>query len=560
MDDVLLEIDRRVGVINDHRVDENDEVARALHAAAASGDIPALAAVLAARGPGDVGVDVDGTHLAHTGGGNTDLETALNAAVRGGHVDAACLLLALGASPDADVGLEARFQPVLHTALSARPLSVDLVRLLLGSGADPNRRAFRNLWGDGVTGHDRCSHEALFRRGHAAFDQAYLDALDLLIAYGYDIHALPDRHSPRGRGQRYLAVFMAELGAKFLKEAIDRGAAVPEKELAVVATERKDTELIKYLVLDLGLRDANIDMLARLSTWRDIAKPGDAGGRWWLGRCLPSIDLLLETLPEHRRQEMPTVLCAVVQDNNIDCARFWLDRGVDVNGSGVRGMTPLMEAAFVKADQDVFELLLERGADVNARAVDGRLVGNDWNGGDVSGYNALHFALGVDYALEPTCLKLLLSAGVDVDARSDQGDTPLLVAAREIAANRVYIWHKHTIASLRAFLDVAKDINAVDRHGNTALHLLACTTEEPNRNYLEGVVTALVQRGIDTEAKDGVGKTAGDLFLQQLDVSLESWIEKSQEDSQLEKSQDETMEDRPLEKPQSEPLEDVLWF
>ncbi|KAL8413552.1 hypothetical protein RB594_004986 [Gaeumannomyces avenae] len=566
MDDAYLEMARRVGVINDHRVDEYDEAARALHAAAAAGDVPALAAVLAARGGGPGGdVDIDGTRLAHTGGGATDLETALNAASRGGRVDAACLLLALGASADADVGLEARVQPLLHTALAARPLSVDLVRLLLASGADPNRRAFRNPWGHRGTVRDACSHEALLRPGHAPSDgRAYLDALDLLIAYGYDIHALPDVCDPEDPRPRYLSVFMAQLGIVELKEAIDRGAALPEKELAKVATDSRNTELIKYLVLDLGLRDANIDMLARMSTWRDNAKPGDGGGggggRWWLGRCLPSIELLLETLPEHRRREMPTVLCAAVEDNNAACARFWLDRGVDVNGVGARGMTPLMEAALVRADQDVFELLLGRGADVKARTLSVHFDNIDRYGGDLGGYNALHIALGVGHILQPARLKLLLSAGTDPDARSDQGDTPLLVAAREIAAERVYIFHPYTISNLRAFLDVAKDINAVDRHGNTALHLLAHSAKEKvNWNYLERFVTTLVQRGIDTEVKNDNGDTAGDLFLQRLDVSLESWVEKSREDGQFEQSQDETIEKRPLEDFQCEPLEDVLW-
>ncbi|KAL8351080.1 hypothetical protein RB601_000785 [Gaeumannomyces tritici] len=563
MDDVYLEMIRREGVVDGHLVDQYDEGARALHAAAAAGDASALAAVLAARGGPGGDVDIDGTRLTLTSEGAYDLGTALNTAARDGRVDAACLLLALGASADTDVSLEARVQPLLHTALAARPLSVDLVWLLLASGADPNKRALRNLWDHRGTIRDTCSHEVLLRPGRVpSDDRAYLDALDLLIAYGYDIHALPDVCGPEDPRPRYLSVFMAQLGVVELKEAIDRGAALPEKELAQAAADSRNTELIKYLVLDLGLRDANIDMLARMSTWRNIAKPrdggggGGGGGGWWLGRCLPSIELFLETLPEHRRREMPTVLCAAVEDNNAACARFWLDRGVDVNGVGARGMTPLMEAALVRADQDVFELLLERGADVKARALSVHFNNIDRYGGNLGGYNALHIALGVGHILQPARLKLLLSAGADPDARSDQGDTPLLVAAREIAAERVNIFHSYTISSLRAFLDVAKDINAVDRHGNTALHLLAHSAEEKlNWSYLERFVMTLVQRGIDTEVENDDGDTAGDLFLQRLDVSLESWVEKSREDGQLEQSQDETIEKRPLEDFQCEPLE-----
>lgn len=122
-------------------------------------------------------------------------ETALNAAIRAGHVDVDSLLLALGASPNADVGANHHAQPVLHTHLRARHLRIDMVRLLLESGADPNGRAFwadgpmLEAGDDGCFRTDSCSHEALFELlfRPTPFGRVYFDVLDLLIAYGFDI-------------------------------------------------------------------------------------------------------------------------------------------------------------------------------------------------------------------------------------------------------------------------------------------------------------------------------------------------------------------------------------
>ncbi|KLU83167.1 hypothetical protein MAPG_02232 [Magnaporthiopsis poae ATCC 64411] len=543
MDDAILQARHRLGVIHDHLVDRRDEAAKAFYAAAASGDIDTLKAVLV-RNPG---IDIEGICDGYGARDGLGYETALNAAVRAGHVDVVSLLLNLGASPNADLGARCDAQPVLHTLLRARPPRIDMVRLLLDSGANPNGRAF---WADRTMleagddrcfGADICSHEALFDFPSypAPFDQVYFDVLDLLIAYGFDIHALPDhldspyRHynnfPPLGlTGQpehRYFSVLMAGVGVEYLKEAISRGAAVPEKELFRAAARAKNPELIRYLVLDLGFRGFNIEMLAQISTWPCF---GDrcVGPRRYIDNWLPSINLLLETLPDHRRQELPIVLCAAIQKNNIDCVRFWLDHGVDVNGIGRRGIPPLLEAASVRAFRDVFELLLERGADVNARVVGGRFDGGHKYGGDTGGYNAFHFLLcEVNNCPPPAVLGLLFNADLDPDARNDQGDTPLLVAARQLAALKFRCYHPFLKERMCAFVDMVKNINAVDRHGRTALHLLAYMAVL-NQPSLDVFAKVLIQAGIDTTLKDKSGHTAGDLFRQeQGDDCLQGWIE-----------------------------------
>ena len=97
-------------------------------------------------------------------------------------------------------------------------------------------------------------------------------------------------------------------------------------------------------------------------------------------------------------------------------------RGADVNGmipcqgstTGARGLFPLLCLAASKGNAGMCEILLAEGADANIPAT-------------TDGSSALHDAAGSGCT---ACVRLLLRAGADVNARANSGTTPLHTASQ----------------------------------------------------------------------------------------------------------------------------------
>jgi ankyrin repeat protein len=152
-----------------------------------------------------------------------------------------------------------------------------------------------------------------------------------------------------------------------------------------------------------------------------------------------------------------------------------IDEGADVNAKDKRGTTPLHEAAGRGHNKDVAELLIAKGADVNAK--------------DDNGWTPLHHAVPDGHK---EIAELLIAKGGDVNAKGIYG-TPLDHAEAEwegdftevnAARNEVAdLLRKHggkngTIHSaarggdfeaVREFLAAGTDVNAKDGYGNTPL-------------------------------------------------------------------------------------------
>jgi len=168
-----------------------------------------------------------------------------------------------------------------------------------------------------------------------------------------------------------------------------------------------------------------------------------------------------------------------------DTVKFVLDLGADPNGKDTEGWTPLMEAA-KDGYPSAVRLLLDRGADVNAKCSCPNVMGGGWT--------ALMLATNRRHR---EVVETLLGKGADANQRNNRGETALLVAA--------YQGDMHIFQSL---LDRGADVNVKSRDGRTALSGVAAGTTWPDEviDHPEGVL-ALLAKGADVNAQDADGRT-----------------------------------------------------
>ncbi|MDE2794833.1 MAG: ankyrin repeat domain-containing protein [Gemmatimonadota bacterium] len=209
-----------------------------------------------------------------------------------------------------------------------------------------------------------------------------------------------------------------------------------------------------------------------------------------------------------------------------------LEAGADLNArhevdwdSPDGGNTPLHFAARYSWDPAVFVVLIEAGADVEAR-----------NG---HGQTPLHLAA---QGNKPVVVSQLVEAGADLDARDRNGNTPLHASARggyppvahlllELGADPTLVndegqiadpmscdhWNTGVFARIAtaeataACLEAGADVNAGDEHGNTPLLLATSNrgggTEGAPASEDPAIVTVLLEADADVNARDSQGNT-----------------------------------------------------
>lgn len=191
-------------------------------------------------------------------------------------------------------------------------------------------------------------------------------------------------------------------------------------------------------------------------------------------------------------------------------ARLLIDRGADVRAAQA-GRTPL-HAAVWTAQPALVDLLLARGANPNARLARplptiGRTLGNPF---DVSAVGATPFWLAAKFADIPL-MRRLVAAGADPRLATDDGTTPLMMAAgldnAEGWDRYGRRWHGELAPLLAQFLEAATlafewggDVNAANRSGMTALHGAALVGSHDLIRYL-------VSKGARVNVQDAQGRT-----------------------------------------------------
>lgn len=157
---------------------------------------------------------------------------------------------------------------------------------------------------------------------------------------------------------------------------------------------------------------------------------------------------------------------------SIEEVNFFIDEGADVNALDDKGECLLILAARMERN-DVFKVLLDNGADIEAKSKNG-------------GFSALGIAIDCGNA---DMVKMLIEKGADLELRTKEGFTPLIVAS--------YLGYDEIVGLL---LKANVNKNAVDNMGMSALMNAAF-------NGHKGVVQKLIDYDVDVNYtnKKGIG-------------------------------------------------------
>ncbi|HET9196254.1 MAG TPA: ankyrin repeat domain-containing protein [Vicinamibacterales bacterium] len=416
-----------------------------------------------------------------TEGANADGQTALMAAIKNGDLPIVQMLLNAGAR--VNVVEKVQDQTPLMWAAAATRNAAEMVKLLIAKGADVNARARFNDWPSQITSEPRGQYHAsggLTPLLYAARGGCYA-CVDSLVAGGADVNLpTPEGVSPimiaienghngiarllmerggnphvwdvYGRTALYLAVGEGGgpggRGAAVAPAAGGRGAApaaggrgagpgagagrgAPAGRGAVASANNgpqvSATEMVN-LLLGEGV-DPNPQL--------NMRRPSAQGGRF--------NDPLLST--------GTTPLLRALINNDTELVRLLLEKGANPNIFGM-GLSPWLYAAGIRSgtynsnpargggsggvgtgsanvDMALLDLMLTRGADVNARVTgaasySGRiaraLTGDPVNTTSNEGMTALHVAV---RSRNPSLVRYLLDKGARTDIKDASGRTPL---------------------------------------------------------------------------------------------------------------------------------------
>ena len=193
---------------------------------------------------------------------------------------------------------------------------------------------------------------------------------------------------------------------------------------------------------------------------------------------------------EARTSKGMTPLMVAAGRNDAERLAYLLKAGAKVNPIDPNGRNAVfLVTRLQKPDREVFVLLAEAGADLDARrdndwtpvihaASKNRAeqvqwlieLGADYNLLTLSGEHAVHIAASQDAA---EAMDVLFQAGVDPNIRNQKGNTPLITASKT-----------KQCSALQKAIDWGADLDARDAEGRTALHVAVKSANECLTRYL----------------------------------------------------------------------------
>jgi ankyrin repeat protein/N-acetylneuraminic acid mutarotase len=327
---------------------------------------------------------------------------------------------------------------------------------------------------------------------HAAAREGHKAMAELLLDYkAPQKQAYPGQTTPlhlaAGSGYRSVTELLLDRGADVNAKA---DGATPLM-WAVRDGFRAVAELLIARGADVNAEATNLLMFA--STLRNNRFMGSPLQMAVFRGDLPVVELLLSNKADvaFTGRAGVTALFRTAQNGNVAVAEALVSHGADVNarmtGKDSQGWTALHQAVAYR-QKEMVEFLLKNQADPNARIdteygeggpgytplliatarvfpelVDALLANKaDPNLGNGTRYPILNALNNEDPAARKLMVKSLLDHGVQLEVRDTYGNTPLLLAAS-----------RNDPEALALLIDAHANVNAQDKNGRSALHLVA---------------------------------------------------------------------------------------
>jgi ankyrin repeat protein len=209
-----------------------------------------------------------------------------------------------------------------------------------------------------------------------------------------------------------------------------------------------------------------------------------------------------------------SVLTLAVMNAHHELAAMFADKGADPNADA-QGWTALHQLVWTRrpnlmrpipfplptgamTDLKLVKALVARGANINARL---KKEPNDGNRNVLRRIGATPFLLAAK-AADVDMMRTLIAAGADPLLKTEEGATPLMVAAG------IGIWrigesvgsNEEALEAVKLAWELGNDVNAVDANGDTAMHGAV-------HRGANDIVRFLIEKGANPDVADTFGWT-----------------------------------------------------